>query len=61
MVLRCWRPPVVLEASDDKEEYKGERHVMGKLREMVRGHGEEGAHRKQLVRRRSPADGEGKR
>ena len=31
--------------SDHKEEYGGERHVMGKLREKVRGRGGKGAHR----------------
>ena len=60
MVLRRLRPRVVLEGKEHKEMREEERHAMEKPRGTVRGRGEEGAHRKQLVRRRSPSDGEEK-
>ena len=46
MVLRRWRPPVVLEGNEHKEMCEGERPAMGKPRGTVRYRGEEGAHRK---------------
>ena len=60
VVLRRWRPPVVLEGSDHKERSGGEHQTMGKLRGTVRGRGGDGAHRNLLERRRSTADGEKK-